>query len=87
MADDTTQYHCGCGYKTKSPEAAWKHSDDTGHMVTVSGVIKPSGHKSTPKVEEAIGVPVIETNFAKAEAEAARVSDFTSLKRRLGKKE
>lgn len=39
MADIKIMFQCGCGYLTKSPTLAVKHSDDKKHGMTVSGEV------------------------------------------------
>jgi len=49
MAKVEIKYQCGCGLTTQSVKAAVEHADEKGHIMTVSGMIKPEVDVSSPK--------------------------------------
>lgn len=40
MANVSIRFECGCGFSTKSPKDAAKHSDEKKHTLTVTGQVK-----------------------------------------------
>ena len=41
MVKTTTFFSCGCGFTTKSAEAAEDHVKNTGHKMDVKGMVTP----------------------------------------------
>ena len=90
MASVEIQYNCGCGVRAVSLEAAVKHSDNTHHLMTVSGVIRPD----TPKPAKIVGLA--NTTMRRAIRKAEHVVEpepaadydgsFDNLKKRLGRR-
>ena len=46
MAIVDINYGCGCGVNKKTFEEAVKHADESGHIMTVAGTIKPTDRKA-----------------------------------------
>lgn len=92
MANVSIQFGCGCGLVCRTIEEATNHCDDTGHIMTISGQIKPEASviKQKQKVtsskvdrparpaQKATPVLVEEINYGAAE--------FSALKARLRRK-
>lgn len=54
MANVSINYNCGCGFGVGRLEEAVKHSDATGHTITVLGTIKPSSGVTEQKAKSDI---------------------------------
>jgi hypothetical protein len=100
MARLTVQYNCGCGYLTRSLEAATVHSDAEGHDMSIHGIIKTE-KPPVPYVKKPIrrtvvgrsatGIPVTVNSNAyfpevAKQAEVAITSKYDALKARLTRK-
>ncbi len=86
MATDDTQYHCGCGFKSKSLEAAAKHCEERVHVVTVSGALKPEATRPTVKAVRSFRAEAITLDAEVVTSEVHISEDFSSLRNRLGKR-
>lgn len=72
MADVDISHNCGCGYKSRSLEAAVRHSDTEHHTLTVLGTIRPAS-ETIDKMAWARKAPVIdETPASLSRIEAVR---------------
>ncbi len=55
MAKVATDTSCGCGYRTRSLEEASKHSDRSGHKMSILGSVAPD--------DEILGAKPVTSSF------------------------
>ena len=66
MADVSIHANCGCGYKAKRLEEAEKHSDRTGHRMTILGDVTPT--VTIEKAEQPVRLAVNTDTMSKLNA-------------------
>jgi len=98
MAIVTIQFGCGCGDKYGEVEAATRHCEQTGHVLTVSGQVKPTEQELRIVKEAALAARKLAhapVRQAPARKEAAgpvqvaveaKLADFSSLRAKLHKR-
>lgn len=94
MADVKISFNCGCGYRTELSEAAVKHCDEQCHIMTVSGLLKPSvaktaktrlntGRTFTARTSARVAPKLPEEPPLDLEATIAGEAEFNKLRDRL----
>lgn len=79
MASIDINYNCGCGFRSKTLEAATAHSDGSSHVITVQGNIYPDKAPEPTRSRKTV-TPAVEV----AE-ETGPIVDFASLKSRISR--